>query len=112
MRMRARGDKPAHSPEVVGTPAEIAAQIRRALKDGGSAEHAAGVQRFFKDAIKSHGWYTADLRHGAVCSQREIRKDHGLDFLAEVADKLFAGLVLEEKIVAVFLLEKLDHEFG
>jgi hypothetical protein len=25
-------------------PAEIAAQIRRALKDGGSAEHAAGVQ--------------------------------------------------------------------
>ena len=40
----------------------VATQIRRALKDGGSAEHAAGVQWFFKDEIKSHGWYTADLR--------------------------------------------------
>jgi 3-methyladenine DNA glycosylase AlkD len=110
--MRARGGILAHSPEVVGTPAEIAAQIRRALKDGGSAEHAAGVQWFFKDAIKSHGWYTADLRRAAVRSRREIRKDHGLDFLIEVADELFAGSVLEEKVAAVFLLEKLDREFG
>jgi 3-methyladenine DNA glycosylase AlkD len=30
----------------------------------------------------------------------------------KVADQLFAGSVLEEKIVAVFLLEKLDSEFG
>jgi len=44
------------------SPAEIAAQIRQALKRGGSAEHAAGVQWFFKEEIKSHGWYTADLR--------------------------------------------------
>jgi len=37
------------------TTAEVAAQVRRALKDGGSAEHAAGVQWFFKEEIKSHG---------------------------------------------------------
>lgn len=61
MRMRARGgDKRAPSSKIVGTPAEIASQIRQTLKDGGSAEHAAGVQWFFKDEIKSHGWYTAD----------------------------------------------------
>src|SRR5277367_3014236 len=112
MRMRARGDKPAHSPNVAGTPAAVAAHIRRALKDGGSSEHAAGVQWFFKDEIKSHGWYTADLRRAAVHSRREVRKEHGLDFLIEVADRLFSGSVLEEKIVAVFLLEKLDGEFG
>jgi 3-methyladenine DNA glycosylase AlkD len=94
------------------TPAAVATQIRRALKDGGSAEHAAGVQWFFKDEIKSHGWYTADLRRAAVRSRREVRKEHGLDFLIEVADRLFSGSVLEEKIVAVFLLEKLDGEFG
>jgi len=94
------------------TPAAVAAQIRRALKDGGSAEHAAGVQWFFKDEIKSHDWYTADLRRAAVRSRREVRKEHGLDFLIEVADRLFSGSVLEEKIVAVFLLEKLDGEFG
>jgi len=43
------------------TPASIAAQIRRVLKDGGSASHAEGVQWFFKEEIKSRGWYTADL---------------------------------------------------
>jgi 3-methyladenine DNA glycosylase AlkD len=94
------------------TPAAVAAQIRHALIDGGSTEHAAGVQWFFKGEIKSHGWYTADLRRAAVRSRREIRKEHGLDFLIEVADRLFSGSVLEEKIVAVFLLEKLDGEFG
>jgi hypothetical protein len=35
-------------PAVRGTRAEVAEQIRLALKDGGSAEHAAGVQWFFK----------------------------------------------------------------
>jgi 3-methyladenine DNA glycosylase AlkD len=95
-----------------GTPAVVAAQIRRALKEGGSAEHSAGVQWFFKDAIKSHGWYTADLRRVAKGLRREIRKEFGLDFLVRVADELFAGTVLEEKVFAIFLLEKLDGEFG
>ncbi len=101
------------SSAVQGTrPAEIAAQIRRALKDGGSAEHAAGVQWFFKDEIKSHGWYTAELRRATIRFRREVRKEHGLDFLVSVADQLFSGSVLEEKVTAVFLLEKLDGEFG
>ncbi len=99
-------------PQLATKPAEVAAQIRRALKGGGSAEHAAGVQWFFKEKIKSHGWYTADLRRAAVRLRRQVRKDHGLDFLVEVADNLFSGSVLEEKVAAVFLLEKLDDEFG
>jgi 3-methyladenine DNA glycosylase AlkD len=41
-----------------------------------------------------------------------VRKDRGLGFLIDVADQLFSGSVLEEKIAAVFLLEKLDREFG
>jgi 3-methyladenine DNA glycosylase AlkD len=94
------------------TPAEVAAEIRRALKKGGSADHASGVQWFFKEEIKSHGWYTADLRRAAIRFRRDIRKEYGLEFLVQVADQLFTGLVLEEKIAAVFLLEKLDAEFG
>ena len=94
------------------SPVEVAAQIRRALKDGGSAEHAAGVQWFFKDVIKSHGWYTADLRRAVVRLRRELKKECGLGFLVEVADQLFSGPVLEEKVAAVFLLEKLDAEFS
>jgi 3-methyladenine DNA glycosylase AlkD len=94
------------------SPAEIAAQIRGALSDGGSSEHAVGVARFFQEEIKSHGWYTAELRRAAVEVRREVRRDHGLDFLIDVADQLFSGSVLEEKVAAVFLLEKLDREFG
>jgi 3-methyladenine DNA glycosylase AlkD len=93
-------------------PAEIAMQIRHALQDGGSAEHAAGVQWFFKEEIKSHGWYTADLRRAMRRCRRDILREHGLDCLLRVADELFSGNVLEEKIAAVFLLEKMDAKFG
>ena len=94
------------------SPESIAAEIRHLLRNGGSAEHADGVQWFFKDEIKSHGWYTAKLRTVAVRFRRRIRKEFGLDFLLRVADKLFAGRVLEEKVFAVFLLEKMTEEFG
>lgn len=90
----------------------IAGEIRQFLRDGGSAEHATGVQWFFKEEIKSHGWYTAKLRSEAVRFRRRIRTEFGLDFLLQVADKLFDGRVLEQKVFAVFLLEKLTREFG
>jgi len=94
------------------SPAEIAAQIRQALKRGGSAEHAAGVQWFFKEEIKSTGWYTADLRREVRRCRREILREHDFNFLVRVADQLFSGSVLEEKVAAVFLLEKMDAQCG
>jgi 3-methyladenine DNA glycosylase AlkD len=90
----------------------MAAETRRLLKGGGSREHAAGVQWFFKEEIKSHGWYTGDLRKSAIVLRRKIRNEFGLEFLVRVADRLFTGNVLEEKIYAVFLLEKMTHEFS
>jgi len=93
-------------------PANVATDIRRMLKSGGAAEHAAGVQWFFKEVIKSHGWYTADLRRAAVKCRRGISKEYGLPFLLRVADQLFSGRNLEEKIFGVFLLENLTGEFG
>jgi len=84
----------------------IADHIRRLLKDGGSAPHSEEVQRFFKEEIRSRGWYTAELRQVAVRSRRSIVRERGLDFLVQVADRLFSGRVLEEKVFAVFLLEK------
>jgi 3-methyladenine DNA glycosylase AlkD len=93
-------------------PGRVAADIRRLLKDGGTAEHAAGVQWFFKEEIRSHGWYTADLRRAAVKCRRSILKEFGLPFLLRVADQLFSGRNLEEKVFAVFLLENLTAEFG
>jgi 3-methyladenine DNA glycosylase AlkD len=88
-----------------------AAEIRRVLKDGGSAEHATGVQWFFKDEIKSHGWYTAALRKAAIQCRRNIARERGMDFVVQVADQLFSGRNLEEKVFAVFLLEKQTENF-
>lgn len=94
------------------TPAYIAAHIRRVLKDGGSAPHSAEVQWFFKEEIKSRGWYTAELRKVAMRFRRTILRELGLQFLIMVADKLFSGKVLEEKVFAVFLLENQAGNFG
>lgn len=94
------------------TPAYIATHIRRVLQNGGSAPHSEDVQWFFKEEIKSRGWYTAELRKVALRFRRTILKELGLPFLLQVSDKLFSGRVLEEKIFAVFLLERLTGDFG
>ena len=94
------------------TPEYMAAHMRRMLKDGGSAPHAEGVQWFFKEEIKSRGWYTAELRKVAVRFRRKILRERGPDFLVKVADRLFRGRVLEEKVFAVFLLEKITDQLG
>jgi 3-methyladenine DNA glycosylase AlkD len=39
-------------------------------------------------------------------------REHNFEFLTEVADHLFSGKVLEEKVAAVFLLEGLDAQCG
>jgi 3-methyladenine DNA glycosylase AlkD len=94
------------------TPIHIANEIRRVLKTGGSPKHAEGVQWYFKDEIKSHGWYTAALRKAARQFRNSIAREHGMDFVVQVADKLFSGRILEEKVFAVFLLEKQTKDFG
>ena len=94
------------------TAENTADRIRRMLKDGGSPEHATGVQWFFKEEIKSHGWYTAALRKAAVQFRRSIARERGMEFVVQVADKLFYGRNLEEKVFAVFLLEKQTKSFG
>jgi 3-methyladenine DNA glycosylase AlkD len=94
------------------TPKHIADGIRHVLKEGGSTEHATGVQWFFKEEIKSHGWYTAALRKAAVQFRRDIARERGMDFVVRVADQLFSGRNLEEKVFAVLLLEKQTKNFG
>jgi 3-methyladenine DNA glycosylase AlkD len=94
------------------TPSRMADHIRRMLKKGGSAKRAQGVQWFFKEEIKARGWRTADLRRAAVRCRRQIHTDFGLAFLLQVADRLFSGRVLEEKVFAVLMLEKITDQFG
>ncbi|HET7751328.1 MAG TPA: DNA alkylation repair protein [Terriglobales bacterium] len=94
------------------SPANLAKHIRKLLRAHGSAEHAAGVQRFFTEPVASHGWRAPDLRKAAVRMRRAILAHAGPDYLLQVADKLFRGRVIEEKAMAVLLLEKSVAEFG
>ena len=57
------------------TPDYIADHIRRVLKDGGSAPHSEEVQHFFKEHVKSRGWYTAELRKVAVRFRHTIVRE-------------------------------------
>ena len=93
-------------------PAYMADHIRRVLLDGASAPHSEDVQRFFKEEVASRGWYTQELRKVAFRFHRVLLNEHGLDYLVSVADQLFRGCVLEEKIMAVMLLEKSVHDLG
>ncbi len=90
----------------------IASHLRTVLKNGGSAPHTLEVQRFFKHEVKSRGWYTQEIRKLARRFTKVLKNDAGLPYLLEVADLLFAGEVLEEKVLAVFLLERETADFS
>lgn len=92
-------------------PDYIADHIRRVLKDGGSAPHSEEVQRFFKEEVQSRGWRAAELRKVAVRLRRSVVREQGMEFLIQVADRLFSGRILEEKAFAVLLLEKQTKHF-
>jgi len=94
----------------VKAPASIVRDIVAHLKAHGSPEHAAGVQWFFKEEVRSHGWYTADLRRYARVLHKELAP--GQPLLLDVAERLFAGSVLEEKALAVTMLEPSLKRFG
>lgn len=92
-------------------PSYIADHIRRVLLNGASAPHSEEVQRFFKEEVQSRGWYTAELRKVAFRFRRTLLNEHGLEYLVQIADQLFHGEVLEEKVFGVMLLEKNTADF-
>jgi len=94
------------------SPAYIVAHIRRVLVNGASAPHTEEVQRFFKHEVKSRGWYTDELRKVAVRFRRTILADRDVAYLLQVADRLFRGDVLEEKVFAVLMLQGIVGQLG
>ena len=94
------------------TPDSVARKIRGELKAGADLERSKSVQQFFKEEIRSYGWRLGDLRRAAVQWRRKILKQFNLEFLVQVADKLFAGEINEEKHAAVFLLQNIAAKLG
>lgn len=89
------------------SPAYIARHIQRVLKDGGTTAHAEGMQRFFQEKVRARGWYTRELRRFAGSFRKVLLRERDLEFLLAVADRLFRGRVLEEKVCAVLLVQPL-----
>lgn len=85
-------------------------QIVAHLEAHGSPEHAAGVQWFFKETIRSHGWRTADLRRYARDLNRQFSSDPTR--LLNAAEALFGRGVLEEKVLGVLMLQRSLQNFG
>ena len=88
----------------------IVGNVVRHLEEHGSAEHAAGVQCFFKEEVRSHGWYTAALRRYAKALHKQLAADQAL--LLDVAERLFRSPFLEEKALAVTMLQPSLGRFG
>jgi 3-methyladenine DNA glycosylase AlkD len=82
----------------------IAEHLRHTLINAAATPHTEDVQRFFKEEIQSRGWRMKELRQLARRFSRLIREQEGLDYLVAVADELFRGPVLEEKVLAVLLV--------
>jgi len=93
------------------SPDSIAAHLRRVLKDGvrlrtpgaysGSSRRKSSPADGIPPNCASWPWLSAD-----------DASDRGPGFLVQVSDQLFRGRVLEEKVFAVFLLEKLVDQLG
>ena len=90
--------------------ASIVRDVVKHLKEHGSAGHAAGVQGFFKEEVRSHGWYTAALRRYAKALHKQLAADQAL--LLDVAERLFRSPFLEEKALAVTMLQPSLRRFG
>jgi 3-methyladenine DNA glycosylase AlkD len=90
--------------------AYIADHLRHVLINGASAPHTAEVEWFFKHEIQSRGWRAPELRKLARRFSKVIRNEEGIDYLVQVADNLFHGDVLEEKVLGVLLLEPCTDE--
>ena len=90
--------------------AAIVRRICDHLKVNGSVEHAAGVQWFFKEEVRSHGWYTADLRRYGRELHRQLADDQPV--LLAVAEALFKRSYLEEKALSVVMLQPSVRRFG
>lgn len=88
----------------------IVRDIVRHLKQHGCPAHAEGVQRYFKEAVTSHGWRTADLRAYARVIHAAVAPDP--ERMMDVAERLFAGPALEEKALGVLILQRALRRLG
>ena len=83
-----------------------ATYIREMLRTMADPAREPGVQRFFKDRVKSLGIGTPALRKLSQEYLKDRRKSLGLDGTLAIGDRLIRCELLEEKAMAVLLAER------
>lgn len=70
------------------------------------------MQRYFKEPVPAYGWRTDAVRQLAARLRREMAAAGDETLLFAVAEKFFASPTLEEKSLAVFLLQRSVGRLG
>lgn len=88
-----------------GAVVHFIGEARSALRHKGSPAYARRIQMFFRYPVRAYGCRTAFVRKLAADIRWGIKQDYDERVLLAVAEKLFAGPMVEERIIAVALLE-------
>jgi len=87
-------------------------KLRNALLELADPTARASQQRFFKEPVNGIGVRTPDVRRLANSAAKEYRQ-MGLAFdqVLAIADRLWRGRILEERSLAILILEKFQRHF-
>lgn len=93
------------------SPAAAAGWVLQRLNDAADPERAAGVQRYFKETVRSFGVPSPQVRELARELHARVRKDWRLADAVALCDRLFPRPELEAKGVAALVLLRFHREF-
>ncbi len=94
------------------SPAAAASWALRRLRDAADPERTAGVQRYFKETVRSFGVPSPQVRELARELHARVRKNWRLEGAVALCDRLFPRPELEAKSVATLVLLRFHREFG
>ena len=88
-----------------------AARLKRLLREAADPAAKASLTRFFKRPVRALGVRTPDVRRIAAAAAKEYRaRGMAVDDVFDLAEPLWRGGVLEERVLAVFLIARFQRQ--
>ncbi|MDD8016337.1 MAG: DNA alkylation repair protein [Acidobacteriota bacterium] len=94
------------------SPPDIARRGVKELRARANPAKAAEVQRYFKDAVRSYGIASPEVREIAAGIYRDVKGDWTVDDAVELCDILFPEPELETKAIAALILARFKSSYG
>lgn len=94
------------------SPSDVARRGIKELQARANPAKAADVQRYFKNAVKSFGIASPDVREIAAGLYRDVKGDWTVDDAVELCDILFPEPELETKAIAALILARFKKAYG